>query len=675
METGRSGVPIISIGGDLLAAGDINGDGKIDIVVQNKPTNILQSPQDYVQFGNGDGTFQTMTNPLPFLGPVALHDINGDGKLDLVIQNTYPVGGAPFVSVFLGLGNGNFTHLHHYLLDLDGSNSRNIVIADFNNDGLADIAMNSTLLLGENNLTFAAAPALAFSNDIYGVVVGDFNKDGNPDMAVQTATDLTIALGNGNGAFIPAHNYRVPQPVVSFATADLNSDGNLDLVGVVTASSPLAAWNIISELGAGDGSFRSPVLSPGSSGVPDPGNIVLGDFNGDGKSDLVITETPQSGPGSLLVLFGNGDGTFARPVVAGSNPGFIISGDFNADGKLDLAAASATGIGILLGNGDGTFQPTRMVSSTAAQRLVAGDVNLDGKLDLIATGAQTLVFLGNGDGTFHAAPPLNVSGVTLIGDINGDGSPDLVLSRPPQSGPGTREIDVLPGNSDGTFGSPIALITSRFALVPLAIADFNRDSLQDVALSLSPYLAIVEFPFGGVFNLLNTTPQDFTATLSSTVISITAPGQSATTTVTIRSMAEFAGTVSLTCSISPSSAVGSPTCSLSPATVSIGPTRHSATVTMTINTSAGAMSMAVTKRPFFLATFCFQSVGLVSVIFWSSKSRRLFPYATVLAIGLLMLSCGGQRSTDSPSSSSYSVTLRASSANLVHTATASLTVP
>ena len=104
METGRSR-PLLFRAAGYPAAGDLNGDGKIDLVVEISPANILQAPQDYVQLGNGDGTFQVPTNPLPFSGPVALHDIDGDGKLDLIIQNTYPVRGSPFASVFLGVGD------------------------------------------------------------------------------------------------------------------------------------------------------------------------------------------------------------------------------------------------------------------------------------------------------------------------------------------------------------------------------------------------------------------------------------------------------------------------------------------------------------------------------------------------------------------------------------------
>ena len=665
--------PIISSGGAVLAAGDLNGNGKIDLIVEISPANILQAPQDYVQLGNGDGTFQVPTNPLPFSGPVALHDIDGDGKLDLIIQNTYPVHGSPFASVFLGVGDGTFIHQRDYLLRLDGSGSSDIVIADFNNDGIPDIAMDSSILLGVNNGTFAGPPTLAFNNDVFGGGVGDFNKDGNPDMAIQTAAGLLVAVGDGSGTLFPAHTYNLPQALVSLATTDLTSDGNLDLVGITAPSS--ASWNITAMLGAGDGTFGSPLTSSGGSGVP--GALVTGDFNGDKKIDVAVTEAPQdnSGPGSLFIFFGNGDGTFASPLVAGTNPGNIVSGDFDGDGKLDLAAASSAGIGILKGNGDGTFQPIVFISSSSTIRLATADLNGDGKLDLVASMAgQTQVLLGSGDGTFQALPALNLTGVTLIGDINGDGKPDLVLTRPPQVGPSTAELDVLPGNGDGTFGAPIKIASSIFGLTPIAISDFNRDSRADIAVSLSPFAAIIEYPFGGIFILLNTTPPDFTTSLTPSTISISAGGQSATTTAMITGVSNFAGTVSLTCSVSPSSGTGTPTCSVSPATVSIGPAQRGATATITVRTTPVSTSMAGSNGQSFLAALGWGTTVLLLAGVFSRAGRRKCSCCALIAIAsaLSMLSCGGSGQS---SAANYTVTLTASSGSIVHTATASVTVP
>ena len=173
--------------------------------------------------------------------------------------------------------------------------------------------------------------------------------------------------------------------------------------------------------------------SSSSTGIADP--MATGDFNGDGKLDLAVIGADSN---DVAVLLGNGDGTFQPPVLyaAGSDLSSIVAGDFNGDGKLDLAVTDSgtNEVSILLGNGDGTFQPpiTDAVGS-GPDAMVAGDFNGDGKLDLaVADGGsnQVSVLLGNGDGTFQAGEQLAVGfdpdGI-VAGDFNSDGHLDLAV--------------------------------------------------------------------------------------------------------------------------------------------------------------------------------------------------------------------------------------------------------
>lgn len=335
------------------------------------------------------------------------------------------------------------------------------------------------------------------------LVSSDFNGDGRVDLVIGTtngfmsqSSQMYILIGKGDGGFESPRSVYTGSESTSILAADFNSDGLQDLSTASIFSETVAIL-----LGNGDGTFQSSRdLNLGES--INAFSSVAGDLNGDGVLDLAISviERDSDGGGNVHIYLGNGDGTFTRNnVIEEGTPRALILGDFNGDGDRDIAAIDYVfehnTVLILLGHGDGTFEPVSQQSVIApeAYTLAVGDFDGDGQQDLASSDlAESLaVLMGNGDGTFGAAryfqpgrhvEGLNVSPASLrVADMNSDGLQDLVTGNLMLSDPQRESsVSILLGRGDGTFES-----AKEFATQPgtwrVVVADFNNDGKPDLA--------------------------------------------------------------------------------------------------------------------------------------------------------------------------------------------------
>jgi hypothetical protein len=322
-----------------------------------------------------------------------------------------------------------------------------IVSGDFNNDGIPDLAVDLrkvgaiAVALGQGDGTFGRwlttgqnSPSIIAAGNFDGQSLGLAVNDAN-------GPDGEVLQGEGNGYFSGGWPINVKRNGAGgFAVGDFNGDHNQDLA-ITNGTRTIYVY-----LGRGDGTFR------GRQSYPAGGNggscIIAGDFNGDGVTDLAVLNTDLTRP-SIAVLPGIGNGKFGAPIVFHFPSGFTLekfaSADFNGDHVLDLAVtgyrrdAGMPGVVILLGNGDGTFREGLWYGAgPGAESIATADFNGDGKIDFAVGDTNNTtdvgyisILLGNGDGTFQ--PPVlfrshgKEAGEMAVADFNGDGKPDIAV--------------------------------------------------------------------------------------------------------------------------------------------------------------------------------------------------------------------------------------------------------
>jgi len=496
-----------------VAVGDFNKDGLSDFAVTNNLDNTVS-----VYLGKKDGTFAAPVNYGTGMAPVGIvtADFNGDGKLDLAVVNN----SSNTVSILLGTGTGTFQAKKDYAT---GSGPQALLAADFNGDNKPDLAIaNNTAgtlsILINTGTAFKSKVDYTTGSNPTSVAVGHFNADGFPDLAVGCygSSVVSIFLGSSNGTFkagttITTNVY----PVWSVVAGDFDGDGKTDLItGTV--------FGVSLYLGNGDGTFtyNSNLVAVGGAYA-----LLAQDLNGDKKLDVIIVDRDKFDAATTFTVFINtttkvGNPTFAYPprgYTTGYQPSAIALGDFNRDGRLDavVPASGSNTVSVMLGDGKGAFDPgVTSIDGGQQYYMVAADFNNDHNMDLAFSGygGTVDILLGKGDGTFKAPKVYNVanSGEGIVAaDFNGDGFIDLAVVDKISN-----TVSVLLNNKAGGFK-----ITGPYATgngpVALAAGNFTLKGHAD--------LAVVNYTDSSVSILPNDGTGKFGAPVTTTLTSNALP--------------------------------------------------------------------------------------------------------------------------------------------------------
>lgn len=681
----------IEDGGDSqsLAVADFDGDGNLD---------IAQLGGDYKQLslfiGDGKGRFDaapalastTDSSPNPFLlylGDVA--DVQGKGFTSALLVDTS--GDLPQVVTGVSDGKGNFTYAV--------------------------------------GVSWTADPNLGFLEPVQ----ADFNGDGKQDLLVaDTDNSLSVALSNGNGTFGTLHKLALPSlgcmPGYA-ATGDLNGDGKTDVVLTYVGDAACGATGSVASgyftaLGNGDGTFQTPVFTAYGAELY---AATLADMNLDGKLDLLLDDDPFQVGGTFAVdlLPGNGDGTFAPGTATSSDfvVSQVIAGDYNGDGKPDLILLeegeelalkdgdASAGVLLLPGRGDGTFGESSQVGpGNFFLNGALTDVNGDGLPDLVLSlysengqpntfyGLSTL--LGEGGGAF--SDPINtlqgLNSVTPIaGNFYDDNAPDFIVATSYGTalylGQGGTAFKLTGSPASITFGQPetfTATVAASMANRPVptgTVSFYDGTALlgsvplssgtaaySTSSLAAGSHSITATYSGDGSFNphTSTTTTQvavaaltpAFTLTSNSAKLTLS-QGQGGVETLTLAANAAFSGAVSLSCSGAPANA----SCAINPASVTLMPGGSTAT-TLVITTTAAKADLAAPRGPWHSVpgsgspvSFSLAALGMFAGWKWRKRCPLLVSLLVLTISGLALTACGSSSSVNMAAQGSYSITVKA----------------
>ena len=461
---------------------DFNGDGVADVAVANRDSGELS-----IALGRGDGTFAGQILVPGGREPAFLAngDFDGDGRADLAVAD----GRDGSISILLGRGDGTFDAAPGTWVPDEPSA---LIAADLNSDGRADLAAayaqtrRVVVLLGGGDGSLLALPP--FDPGVTPAAIGaaDLDRDGRVDLVVSGRFAVAVLLGRGDGAYRPAFQDVVPTDAISLVAADLDDDGIADVVlgGRGDGSDLPPAPGVVVLRGAGDGGL-APLQSLDVAASPLA--IGVADLDGDGRPDLAATrtETGAEGRGTISFYRGVGDGSFEAPVrtAAGYAPTGLVVGDFNRDGRPDVVVANggASSLSVLIGTGDGGFlprapEPPSVRVGDAPTAIVAADLDGDGREDLatangVSNDLSVLLGVAGGYSDVTAYPVGPFPASLVAADLDGDGRLDLVA-----------DDRLLLGGDGGLFEAGPGLPAGHR---PLAVAagDLNGDGRTDLAIA------------------------------------------------------------------------------------------------------------------------------------------------------------------------------------------------
>ena len=418
--------------------------------------------------GDGDGTFAPPVayRAGDFPSAVAIADLDGDGRRDLVVTGAM----SGDVIVLRGGPGGAFAPAVAYPV---AANPLQLVLADVSGDGRPDVIVAASgathVLAAGANGTLDAAVHHRFGG--VGVAAADLDGDADLDLAVTSGAAVSI-LRNTGGMLVPDRGYVAGHFPDQLAVADLDHDGDADLA--VTS-----LWDdaVVVLLGDGHGAFAAAEVI---GGPHLPRAVALGDLDGDDRVDVV--EVPGNGA-AIAIRLTTAAGELAAPVeyptTTGRNP-VVVLGDVDGDHDLDVIATAAGGLAVLRNQGGGTFAAAVRVNAAGDVRsIAAADLDGDGRLDLaFAPGASNTAGLlfGRGDGSFEPVVPLTVGSqpnAMAIGDVDGDGRPDLAIAHYSDG----ESVTVLRNQGGRSFGDRVDY---PIYATDVALADLDGDAALDL---------------------------------------------------------------------------------------------------------------------------------------------------------------------------------------------------